>query len=245
MNPEKALGIETFHLEKRYGQNHAVVDLNLNIFKGELFAFLGPNGAGKTTTLKMLAGLIKPTSGRIRIDGVDLIENSLEVKKRLGYIPDQPMLYEKLTVDEFIIFVGSVYGMGRDAIEQGAQELLKRFDLVSCRDQLIGSLSHGMRQRVVFCSTLIHAPKVLLIDEPMVGLDPINVKRVKDTLRDIKSQGCTIFFSTHSLTDAEDLADRIGILSKGRLIATGNPQELKKKGKDAADLEEAFLTLTE
>jgi len=237
--------IEISNLKKAFGSVIAVSGLNLEIEKGELFAFLGPNGAGKTTTIKMLVGLLSPTEGQIRIGGIDLKRDNIEVKKKIGYIPDQPFLYDKLTPYEFMHIIGRLYQFERNIVEEKTMLLLTQFDLLGCKDRLIETLSHGMRRRLTFCASLLHEPEVLLIDEPMVGLDPRSGKKFKDSLKTLSQQGVTIFLSTHTLSVAEELADRIGIIHKGNLIAIGSLEHLKERGRNALGLEEAFLALTQ
>ena len=236
--------IRTEHLTKRYGSLTAVNDLNLDIVQGEFFAFLGPNAAGKTTTIKLLTGLLKPTVGRAMICGFDIQQNPVEARKLISYIPDLPFLYDKLEPMEFMLFVGQLYGMERPAVLRAADELFHVFDLNSSRTQLIEDLSNGTRQRVVIASALLHNPRVIIIDEPMVGLDPRSARVVKDVLKARSRAGTTVFLSTHILHIAEELADRVGILNHGKLIAVGSIDELRKASGQGGPLEDAFLTLT-
>lgn len=238
-------GIETMGLTKRYGPVTAVLDLNLKIPRGELFAFLGPNGAGKTTTIRILAGLLKPSSGEIRIGGLNPQDDGIAVKRKLGYIPDLPFFYDRLTPYEFMSFMGSFYQAAPSKIKVRQEELLKQFDLIEFQDQLIESLSHGMKRRLNFCATLLHDPEVLLVDEPMVGLDPKSSKMLRETLSQLSKNGVSIFLSTHTLSLAEELAHRIGVIHHGKLIALGTLEELKVAGKNAKDLESAFLQITD
>jgi ABC-2 type transport system ATP-binding protein len=235
--------IRTEHLSKSYGALTAVSDLNLDIAQGEFFAFLGPNGAGKTTTIRLLTGLLKPTSGRALIGGHDIQKDPIEARKLMSYVPDFPFLYDKLMPAEFMEFVGELYGMNRTEIGRASDELFDTFDLNETRSQLIENLSHGTRQRLVIASALLHDPKVIIIDEPMVGLDPRSARVVKDVLKARSRAGVTVFLSTHILHVAEELADRIGILNHGKLIAVGTMDELRQAGGGA--LEHAFLTLTD
>ena len=236
--------IRTENLTKTYNALTAVHDLNLHIAQGEFFAFLGPNGAGKTTTIKLLTGLLKPTSGRALICGYDIQAQPVEARKVLSYVPDFPFLYDKLEPMEFMVFVGQLYGMARDEVVNAAEELFEVFDLNSIRSQLIESLSHGTRQRVAIAAGLLHRPRVFIIDEPMVGLDPRSARVVKDVLKQRSRAGMTVFFSTHVLHIAEELADRIGILNHGRLIAVGTMDELRQASGEVGALEDAFLALT-
>lgn len=237
-------GIEVVDLEKNYDHVLAVKNLNIKIPKGHLFVFLGPNGAGKTTTIKMLAGLLKPTKGKITIAGYDIERNLIEVKRHIGYIPDEPYLYEKLTGKEFLNFIGKIYQLNSVDIEERSERLLKTFNIDHQKDLLIETFSHGMKQKLIFCATLLHQPEVILIDEPMAGLDPKGAKKVKEILKELTYNGATIFLSTHTLSLAEEIADTIGIIHHGQLIATGTLQELLKKASDASDLENAFLAIT-
>ena len=236
--------IRTEHLTKRYGSLTAVNDLNLDIAQGEFFAFLGPNAAGKTTTIKLLTGLLKPTAGRALICGFDIQQNPVEARKLISYVPDLPFLYDKLEPMEFMLFVGQLYGMERSVVLRAADELFELFDLNSNRTQLIEDLSHGTRQRVVIASALLHNPRVIIIDEPMVGLDPRSARVVKDVLKARSRAGTTVFLSTHILHIAEELADRVGILNRGKLIAVGSIDELRKASGQGGALEDAFLMLT-
>ncbi len=237
--------IEFQHVSRSYGRKVAVDDLDLVIPSGELFAFLGPNGAGKTTTIKMLVGLLRPGAGAIRVCGYDVVTESRHANQRLGYVPDEPYLYDKLSGREFLQFVSGMYGIAaRTAAERIAREIA-RFDLADFVDELTESYSHGMRQRLVFGSALLHDPEVLVLDEPTVGLDPRSVRLVKDLLRDKSAAGTTIFMSTHSLGVAEEIADRIGIVDRGRLRCLGTLDELRaQRALDKTNLEQLFLEVT-
>jgi ABC-2 type transport system ATP-binding protein len=236
--------IETEHLTKRFGTLTAVNDLNLRIEQGEFFAFLGPNAAGKTTTIKLLAGLLRPTSGRAVIGGYDIQQEPTRARRLISYVPDFPFLYDKLQPMEFMLLVGQLYGMNRAEILRASQKLFDLLDLDEARHHLIETLSHGTRQRVAIASALLHNPKVIIIDEPMVGLDPRSVRVVKDMLKARARAGATVFLSTHILHVAEQLADRIGILNRGRLIAIGTMSELREASGELGALEDAFLALT-
>jgi ABC-2 type transport system ATP-binding protein len=236
--------IELVHLVKQFGDLIAVNDVTLTIRRGEFFALLGPNAAGKTTTLKMLAGLMKPTSGCARVCGFDVQSQPLEARRRLAYIPDFPFLYEKLTPREFFRFIGQLFQMDDARIAAGAQALMARFHLDEFADLPLESLSHGTRQRVAIVSALLHDPEVFVIDEPMVGLDPQHARIVKDTLRERARAGMTVLMSTHELSVAEEMADRIGIINGGKLIAVGTRDELRRQSGASGALEEIFLTLT-
>src|SRR5258705_8884767 len=236
--------IRTEHLTKTYAPLTAVNDLNLDIAQGEFFAFLGPNGAGKTTTIKLLTGLLKPTSGRALIYGHDIQPQPVEARRVISYVPDYPFLYDKLEPMEFMVFVGQLYGMERAEVLPQAEELFETFDLNSVRSQLIESLSHGTRQRVAIAAGLLHNPRVFIIDEPLIGLDPRSARVVKDVLKARSRAGMTVFLSTHILHIAEELSDRIGILHHGKLVAVGTMDELRQASGEVGALEEAFLALT-
>lgn len=236
--------IELANVTKKYGNKTAVSDLSLRIEAGELFAFLGPNGAGKTTTIKLICGLLFPTYGTVRLGGYDLSREGDRARQLLSYVPDQPYLYEKLTGREFLRFIADMYGLDNATARKRIEEMIELFDLRDFVDELTERYSHGMRQRTVFASALLHQPKVLVVDEPTVGLDPRSVRLLKDLLRKEANQGTTVFLSTHSLDVAEELADRIGIVEQGRLISNGTLEGLKKQAQLDGSLEEVFLKLT-
>lgn len=232
------------NLEKRYGKFQALHPLNLHVKKGEVFGFLGPNGAGKTTTIRTLAGVLTPTAGTVHIDGIDIISNPVQSKKKVGYIPDRPYLYDKLTAREFLTFVGQLYGLSPDQIRERGELLLKENGLLDRSDELIEAYSHGMKQRLVLSSALLHNPPLLIVDEPMVGLDPHGARQIKDRFREIADSGRTVFLSTHSLDVAQEVCDRVGILFKGRLVALETVEDLLEK-QNSGDLEDVFLKITE
>ncbi|MFM1767781.1 MAG: hypothetical protein RJA22_310 [Verrucomicrobiota bacterium] len=236
--------IELLHLVKKFGDLTAVNDLSLTVGRGEFFAVLGPNAAGKTTTIRILTGLIKPTSGTARVAGFDVQAEPLEVRRRLAYVPDFPFLYEKLTPWEFIRFTGQMFRLGDDVIARRAASLIDRFNLEAYIRKPIEGLSHGTRQRVAIVSALLHEPEVFVIDEPMVGLDPHHARVVKDVLKERSLQGMTVFLSTHQLSVAEEMADRIGIIHQGRLVAVGTREELRDQSGAQGPLEQTFLALT-
>jgi ABC-2 type transport system ATP-binding protein len=236
--------IELEHLIKKFGDLTAVNDISLTIGRGEFFAMLGPNAAGKTTTLKMLAGLMKPTSGCARVCGFDLQTQPLEARRRLAYVPDFPFLYDKLTAWEFFRFTGQLFQLEAARITKNAEELIVRFHLGEFVDRALEGLSHGTRQRVAIVSALLHDPEVFVIDEPMVGLDPQHARIVKDVLKERSLAGMTVLVSTHQLSIAEEMADRIGIIHGGKLIAVGNRDELRRQSGNSGQLEEIFLSLT-
>ena len=236
--------IELIHLVKKFGDLVAVNDVTLTIRRGEFFAMLGPNAAGKTTTLKILVGLMRPTSGNARVCGFDVQMQPLEARCRVAYVPDFPFLYEKLTAREFFRFIGQLFQMDDACIAASAQELIGRFHLGEFADLALESLSHGTRQRVAIVSALLHDPEVFVIDEPMVGLDPQHARIVKDVLKERSRAGVTVLMSTHELSVAEEMADRIGIINGGKLIAVGTRDELRKQSGASGPLEDVFLALT-
>jgi ABC-2 type transport system ATP-binding protein len=238
--------IELEGLSKKFGSFYAVRDLSLKVRPGEILGFLGPNGAGKTTTIRMMAGLMKPTSGRILLDGKDVFRKPDEAKAILGYIPDRPYLYEKLTGGEFLEFIAGLHQLRReDGWEERSQGLLEYFDLLPWRRELIESYSHGMRQRLIIIAALLHRPKVLVVDEPVVGLDPRGVRLVKSLFRNLVNDGMTLFLSTHILGIAEELCPRIGIIHEGQLLALGSMSELREQAQSRDErLEPIFLKLT-
>ncbi len=230
---------------KRYGGFTAVSNLDLDVPRGEIFGFLGPNGAGKTTTIRMVAGVLRPSEGTIVVGGDDMAEQPALAKCHIGYIPDRPYLYEKLSGKEFLRFVGGLWGKDGDEIEVRANRLLELFKLTPWKDELIESYSHGMRQKVLISSALIHQPRIIVVDEPMVGLDPRSARLLKDLLRTYVRGGGTVFLSTHTLEVAEALCDRIAILSDGEIIAEGSMEELRDLAHaGGAHLEEIFLKVT-
>jgi len=236
--------IELIHLVKKFGDLVAVNDVTLTIPRGEFFAMLGPNAAGKTTTLKILAGLMKPTAGCARVCGFDVQAEPFEARRRLAYVPDFPFLYDKLTAWEFFRFTGQLFGMTDGQIETSAKELIARFHLAGFANLPLESLSHGTRQRVAIVSALLHDPEVFVIDEPMVGLDPQHARVVKDVFKERSRAGMTVLLSTHELSVAEEMADRIGIIHSGTLIAVGTRDELRKLSGTSGPLEDVFLALT-
>jgi ABC-2 type transport system ATP-binding protein len=232
-------------LSKQYGSFVAVDDIDLHVPEGELFGFLGPNGAGKTTTLRMIAGILKPTAGRVEIGGVDLAVDPIKAKAKLGFIPDRPFIYEKLTGAEFLRFVAGLYDQHGAQVEHRARELLALFDLEEWRDELVESYSHGMRQKLIISSAFVHRPDVIVVDEPHVGLDPKAIKILRDLFREYAARGHTIMMSTHTLATAESLCDRIGIIVQGKITALGTMEELRSSASSGGTgLEEIFLKLT-
>lgn len=238
--------IRTHALTKRFGPKIAVDALDLDIAEGEFFCFLGPNGAGKTTTIKMLTGLMLPTSGSAEIGGHDVLKNPVEAKQLLGYIPDHPFLYEKLTGREFMQFVAGLYRMPAEGLGDTVEELLHIFEVQHVGDQLIENYSHGMRQKLSFASCFLHAPRVVIVDEPWVGLDPKNIRAVKTYLkRKTREEGLTVLMSTHTLSIAEEIADRIGIINQGKLLCVGTVSDIMRRDTaSTGTLEDVFLELT-
>ena len=237
--------IELTNLTKRYGNFTAVNAINLEVPRGELFGFLGPNGAGKTTTLRMIAGILRPTAGSVRIAGIDLAVDPIAAKSRLGFIPDRPFIYEKLTGAEFLRFVAGLYNQEGKQVEHRARELLALFDLEEWRDEMVESYSHGMRQKLIISSAFVHRPEVIVVDEPMVGLDPKAARILKDLFREYTRRGQTIMMSTHTLEVAEAMCDRIGIIQGGVIRACGTMADLRASAESGATgLEEIFLRLT-
>lgn len=236
--------IELQHLVKKFGELVAVNDVTLTIPRGEFFAMLGPNAAGKTTTLKILAGLMKPSSGRALVGGFDVQAFPLEARRRMAFVPDFPFLYDKLTPAEFFRFIGDLFQMEHNRVQANALELVTRFGLEPFAHKTIEGLSHGTRQRVALVAALLHDPEVLIVDEPMVGLDPHHARVVKDVLKERARDGATVLVSTHQLSIAEEMADRIGILHLGRLVAVGTREELRRQSGLSGPLESTFLFLT-
>jgi len=237
--------IELVHLTKKFGELVAVDDLTLRVERGEFFAVLGPNAAGKTTLLRVLAGLLKPTSGAARVAGFDVQADPLQARRRLAYVPDFPFLYEKLTPWEFLRFTGQIFQMSEKRLQEASRELVPRFHLEPFISRPIEGLSHGTRQRVAIVSALLHDPEVIVIDEPMVGLDPQHSRIVKDVLKERTLAGATVLLSTHQLSVAEEMANRIGIMHRGRLAAVGTREELRGQAGASGALEDVFLALTD
>ncbi len=237
--------IQLRSLTKRYGKFTAVDSIDLTVSQGEIFGFLGPNGAGKTTTLRMIAGILRPTAGTVSIGGVNVVANPLAAKAKLGYIPDRPFIYEKLTGSEFLRFVAGLYDQQGPDVDNRARELLALFDLEDWRDELVESYSHGMRQKLIISSAFVHRPEAIVVDEPMVGLDPKAARTLKDLFREYVNRGHTIMMSTHTLEVAESLCDRIAIIQGGKIRAEGTMAELRTQSEDGTErLESIFLKLT-
>ena len=237
--------IHTENLTKHFGPKIAVSPLNLDIPSGTFFCFLGPNGAGKTTTIKMLTGLLHPSAGRALVGGIDIQQEPVAAKRLLGYVPDHPFLYDKLTGREFMRFVSGLYQLTPEEYRERCDPLLEMFEIARVADQLIEDYSHGMRQKLSFASCFLHDPKIVIVDEPWVGLDPKNIRFVKDFLKQkTQTEGLTVFMSTHTLSIAEEVADRIGVIHGGKLRFEGTVQEIKDLHQNPGTLEEVFLTIT-
>lgn len=237
--------IQLANLTKSYGNKKAVNNLEFEVEAGELFAFLGPNGAGKTTTIKMMTGLLEPTEGTVHVNGVNIWEDPIKAKECIAYVPDQPNLYPKLTGWDYLQFIASVFRLTDEQFQVNSMELLDTFDLIDRADELIESYSHGMKQKIAICGALIHEPKVLFLDEPTVGLDPKSARNLKDKLQQLCEKGMTVFMTTHILEIAEQMCDRIGIISNGNMIALGTMEELRLvDGREEGSLEDIFLQLT-
>jgi ABC-2 type transport system ATP-binding protein len=236
--------IEIAGITKRFGAKTAVNGLNLTVPKGEFFAFLGPNGAGKTTTIKIMIGLLRADEGTVRLCGHDILADPVAAKSRVSYVPDEPYLYEKLSGREFLEFVGRMYRLDPARRERRIAELTEQLSLGDFIDDLAEGYSHGMKQRVVIAGALLHEPEVLVVDEPMVGLDPKSVRVVKDILCVLSKKGATVFMSTHTLAVAEEVADRIGIIHHGNMVALGTLEDLRRAAGGEAGLEDSFLRIT-
>ncbi len=236
--------IKLNNLTKHFGPVEAVKGISIEIPKGELFCFLGPNGAGKTTTIKMLVGLLRPTSGSIRIAGIDVQEDPVAAKRLIGYIPDMPFLYERLTAEEFFRFTGDLYDVPGDEVDRRLVSSFTQFGLFDQRNVLVKDYSHGMRQRLIYCATFLHDPAVIFIDEPLMGLDPYTIRLIKNLLVAKARAGVTIFLTTHILALAQDIADRVGIILDGRVVALGTVEQLAAQSGVSGSLEDIFLSLT-
>ena len=237
--------IELKAVSKKYGDFQAVDNLNLTVARGEIFGFLGPNGAGKTTTIKMIAGVLEPSAGTITIGGIDMLKQPEAAKRKIGFIPDRPYLYEKLTAMEFLKFTADLYGVPADIYRENARKNLAMFSLADWSDELIESYSHGMKQRLIMSAALLHDPEIIIVDEPMVGLDPAAIIMVKELFQSLARNGVAVFMSTHTLAVAEEVCDRVGIIHHGHLIASGTTADLRREANVTdADLEKVFLNLT-
>jgi ABC-2 type transport system ATP-binding protein len=237
--------IKLIHLSKKYGNHTAVNNVHLTVNAGEIFGFIGPNGAGKTTTIQIMAGLLLPSNGNVILSDVSMNDHPVKAKQLIGYIPDRPFIYEKLTGIEYLRFIGDFYHVSDSDFRTRSTELLKQFGLLSRCNELIEAYSHGMKQRLIMASALLHNPPIIIVDEPMVGLDPVAIKLVRDIFQQRSAQGTTIFMSTHTLSLAEQICHRVGIIHNGHLIATGTIDDLKASAKKGTnDLEDIFFQLT-
>ena len=236
--------IQTIDLVKEYANIVAVKGVNLEVVRGEVFGFLGPNGAGKTTTIKMIVGILQPTAGTIFVDGIDIQKKPMDAKRIVGFIPDRPYIYEKLTAMEFLLFIAGLFDMPTEPARQRGMELLKMFELEDWADQLVEQFSHGMRQRLIMSAAFLHHPKIIVVDEPMVGLDPKGARLVKRLFSEAAAEGMTIFMSTHTLEVAQEVCNRIAIIDKGNIIACGTMDELRERSGSTEGLEPIFLELT-
>jgi ABC-2 type transport system ATP-binding protein len=237
--------IQLINLTKHYGKVAAVDGLNLEVPAGQIFGFLGPNGAGKTTTIRVMMGILKATSGQVLLDGHDVVTEAQKAKALAGFIPDRPFIYEKLSGSEFLQFVGKLHRLETQKLGSRIAELLEHLELTHWKDELVESYSHGMKQRLVVCAALIHQPRILIVDEPMVGMDPKGARTIKDLFCSLSKNGTTVFLSTHSISVAEEICHRIGIIQRGRLIACGTMSELHERAAGRhGNLESVFLELT-
>jgi ABC-2 type transport system ATP-binding protein len=238
--------IRIINLRKQYGRLAAVDNLNIEVAPGEIFGFLGPNGAGKTTTIRVMMGILRASSGRVILGGHDVEQEPQQAKAIAGFIPDRPFIYEKLSGREFLTFIAKLHRMESARLRRRIDELLEYFELANWQDELVEGFSHGMKQRLVLCAALVHEPRILIVDEPMVGLDPRGARTLKDLFRSLAKAGTTVFLSTHSISVAEEVCDRIGIIQKGHLIASGSMADIYRltRGHDS-NLEDVFLELTQ
>jgi ABC-2 type transport system ATP-binding protein len=238
--------IRIINLRKQYGRLAAVDNLNIEVAPGEIFGFLGPNGAGKTTTIRVMMGILRASSGRVILGGHDVEQEPQQAKAIAGFIPDRPFIYEKLSGKEFLTFIAKLHRMESARLRRRIDELLEYFELANWQDELVEGFSHGMKQRLVLCAALVHEPRILIVDEPMVGLDPKGARTIKDLFRSLAKAGTTVFLSTHSISVAEEVCHRIGIIQKGHLIASGSMADIYRltRGHDR-NLEDVFLELTQ
>jgi ABC-2 type transport system ATP-binding protein len=238
--------IRIINLRKQYGRLAAVDNLNIEVAPGEIFGFLGPNGAGKTTTIRVMMGILRASSGRVILGEHDVQQEPQQAKAIAGFIPDRPFIYEKLSGKEFLTFIAKLHRMETARLRRRIDELLEHFELTNWQDELVEGFSHGMKQRLVLCAALVHEPRILIVDEPMVGLDPKGARTIKDLFRSLAKAGTTVFLSTHSISVAEEVCHRIGIIQKGHLIASGSMADLYQltQGHDS-NLEDVFLELTQ
>ena len=248
--PPASFSVEAEGLVKQFGTKAAVTtavdNISVRVREGEFFGFLGPNGAGKSTTIRMLCGLLKPTAGRVRVAGIDLAAHPLEVKRIIGVLPEEASLYERLTAREFLVFAGRMYGLARDEAERRAGDLIHLMELDEAKDKLIVDYSMDMKKKTALASALIHRPRVLFLDEPFNGIDPISVRAIRNVLRHLTARGTTIFFSSHVMEVVERLCTRVAIINRGRVVGEGTIDELRQRSSGGnTDMEEIFLTLVE
>lgn len=233
------------NVTKRYGEKTAVDAVDIDVHAGEIFGFLGPNGAGKTTAIKMIVGLLRPDEGKITLDGIDVLRDPLEAKRHLSYVPDNPEIYNKMTGQQYLHFLASVYGITKEERDRRIQKYADAFEMTDSLPDFISAYSHGMQQKICLIGALLHEPDVFILDEPMVGLDPKSSFRLKELMRERCDAGKSVFFSTHVMEVAEKLCDRIAIINKGKIIAVGTLEEIRAQAKDEGSLEKIFLELTE
>lgn len=237
--------LEIKNLTKKFGDKVAVDNIDLSVKSGEIYGFLGPNGAGKTTTIKMIVGMLMPDGGSISVDGIDAINDDVEAKRQIAYVPDSPEIYDIMTGRQYLNFIADVFELSDEERNKQIDRYAEVFEMQDNLDVMIAGYSHGMKQKIVIMGALIHSPKLLILDEPMVGLDAKSSFRLKEIMRALADEGRTVFFSTHVMEVAENLCDRIGIINKGKIIAVGTLDEIKAAAKDTGSLEKIFLELTD
>lgn len=237
--------LEIKNLTKKFGDKVAVDNIDLSVKSGEIYGFLGPNGAGKTTTIKMIVGMLMPDGGSISVDGIDAINDDVEAKRQIAYVPDSPEIYDIMTGRQYLNFIADVFELSNEERNKQIDRYAEVFEMKDNLDVMIAGYSHGMKQKIVIMGALIHSPKLLILDEPMVGLDAKSSFRLKEIMRALADEGRTVFFSTHVMEVAENLCDRIGIINKGKIIAVGTLDEIKAAAKDTGSLEKIFLELTD
>lgn len=237
--------LEIKNLTKKFGDKVAVDNIDLSVKSGEIYGFLGPNGAGKTTTIKMIVGMLMPDGGSISVDGIDAINDDVEAKRQIAYVPDSPEIYDIMTGRQYLNFIADVFELSDEERNKQIDRYAEVFEMKENLDVMIAGYSHGMKQKIVIMGALIHSPKLLILDEPMVGLDAKSSFRLKEIMRALADEGRTVFFSTHVMEVAENLCDRIGIINRGKIIAVGTLEEIKAAAKDTGSLEKIFLELTD
>ena len=237
--------LEIKNLTKKFGDKVAVDNIDLSVKSGEIYGFLGPNGAGKTTTIKMIVGMLMPDGGSITVDGIDAINDDVEAKRQIAYVPDSPEIYDIMTGRQYLNFIADVFELSDEERNKQIDRYAEVFEMKDNLDVMIAGYSHGMKQKIVIMGALIHSPKLLILDEPMVGLDAKSSFRLKEIMRALADEGRTVFFSTHVMEVAENICDRIGIINRGKVIAVGTLDEIKVAAKDTGSLEKIFLELTD